>query len=378
MRGGEALEIGDVRLQFLETPGHTPESVSILVFDLAADAATPRAVLTGDTLFIGDVGRPDLMASVGVTAEELAGKLYDSLHEKLLPLPDETLVYPAHGAGSMCGKNLSSETFSTMGQQRETNYALQPMEREAFVSLITAGQPETPAYFAHDAELNRSEHRTLDAVLAETLRPLALEEVLRLQNAGAVVLDTRDADAFAAGHLRGSINVGLDGRYATWVGTLIDKDTSIVLLAEADHEGEATTRLGRIGFDRVVGHLDADGRTALETRPGLCAGHERLKRQGLAGQLDAAEPPLVVDVRTPNEWEGGHIAGDLHVPLNRLPKSLDRIPRDRALVCICKSGYRSSSAASLLEAAGYERVTDLAGGMDAWEGNPSEPEVCGA
>lgn len=206
---GETLDIGTVRLQILETPGHTPEGISILVYDLQKDAHNPHAVLTGDTLFIGDVGRPDLMSSIGISADELAGMLYDSLHQKLLALPDTTLVYPAHGAGSMCGKNLSTDTFSPLGVQRRYNYALQPMRKEEFIRLVTADQPEAPAYFAYDAMLNRREHQTLDQALERELTPLSLEAVLRLQNSGALLLDVRDPADFEGSHVSGSTSIGL-------------------------------------------------------------------------------------------------------------------------------------------------------------------------
>ena len=229
---GETLELGQVRLQILETPGHTPEAISVLVYDLDQDAQHPHAVLTGDTLFIGDVGRPDLMASSGITADALAGMLYDSLHQKLLPLPDATLVYPAHGAGSMCGRNLSTDTVSPLGVQKRYNYALQPMSKADFIRLVTADQPETPAYFAYDALLNRRERPTLDQALARELNPLALDEVLRLLQTGAQVLDVRDPADFEGAHLAGSINIGLGGSYATWAGTLLERDKPIVLVAE--------------------------------------------------------------------------------------------------------------------------------------------------
>ena len=368
MADGGTLELGDVQLRFLETPGHTPESVCVLVFDLEQDAERPHAVLTGDTLFIGDVGRPDLMASVGFSSEELAGWLYDSLHEKILPLPDETLVYPGHGAGSMCGKNLSSDTFSTLALQRQTNYALQPMERDAFIKLVTANQAEQPAYFSYDADLNRRERATLDTVLEQKLRPLTLEEVARERNAGAQVLDSRSADDFAAGHVAGSINIGLGGQYATWAGTLLDQGRSIILVCKPGTERESALRLGRIGFDQISGYLDGGFATVTLDRPDLVERHTRHTVESLRQLLSQPEPPLVLDVRTPGEWEGGHIDGAQHVPLNRLPRELDDVPRDRELVVTCKAGYRSSAAASLLQAAGYERVSDLIGGMDAWNG----------
>ncbi|HZI93095.1 MAG TPA: MBL fold metallo-hydrolase, partial [Patescibacteria group bacterium] len=211
LKDGDTIELGSVRLKILETPGHTPEGISILAYDLNASADKPHAVLTGDTLFIGDVGRPDLMASIGITADDLAGMLYDSLRGKLMALPDETLLYPAHGAGSMCGKNLSTDTVSTIGAQRQYNYALQPMSKEAFVRMVTADQPEAPRYFAHDAELNRSERATLDTMLERALAPLGLDEMLKLREAGARVLDVRDPAEFEGAHLDGSVNIGLGG-----------------------------------------------------------------------------------------------------------------------------------------------------------------------
>jgi hydroxyacylglutathione hydrolase len=215
---GDILEFGRVRLKMMETPGHTPESISILVYDLDAGATQPYAVLTGDTLFIGDVGRPDLRASLGWSATELGGMLFDSLHKKLLGLPDQSLVYPAHGAGSLCGKALSKETVSTLGEQRRTNYALQPMSKEAFIQVVTADQPEAPAYFTYDAVLNSEERPTLDQALEREMNPLAIDAVLALQAKGAQTLDTRDPDEFGAAHLAGSINIGLGGQYATWPG----------------------------------------------------------------------------------------------------------------------------------------------------------------
>ena len=273
MADGDTLEFPGLRLQVLETPGHTIESISILVFDLKKDPAKPHAVLTGDTLFIGDVGRPDLRASLGWTANDLGAHLYDSLHNKLLTLPDETLVYPAHGAGSLCGKQLSSDTVSSLGDQRRMNYALQPMSKEEFIRLVTADQPDAPQYFTYDAILNTRERVTLDSNLERVLQPVSLDEVLRLGDAGAQLLDVRDAAEFAKGHLVGSINIGLGGQYATWAGTLLDRVRPIVIIAEPGREQEAALRLGRIGFDHVRGYLDG-GMAALADAagPGLADG----------------------------------------------------------------------------------------------------------
>jgi len=252
MHDGEILEFGRVRLKVLETPGHTPESISILVYDLNVSKTQPHAVFTGDTLFIGDVGRPDLRAALGWSAAELGGMLYDSLHTKLLALPDQSLVYPAHSAGSLCGKALSKETFSTLGEQRRSNYALQPMSKESFIQVVTADQPEAPAYFTYDAVLNSEERPTLDQTLAR-VNPMTLDDLLALQVVGAQILDTRDPGEFAAAHLAGSINIGLGGQYATWAGTVLDRDHPIVIIADPGRENESATRLGRIGFDHVAG-----------------------------------------------------------------------------------------------------------------------------
>ncbi len=369
LRDGEILEFGCVRLKALETPGHTPESISILVYDLSARSAEndaqPRAVLTGDTLLIGDVGRPDLRAALGWSAAELGGMLYDSLHIKLLALPDQSLVYPAHGAGSLCGKALSKETFSTLGEQRRTNYALQPMTKEAFIQVVTADQPEAPAYFTYDAVLNSEERPTLDQTLAR-VNPMTLDDLLALQEVGAQILDTRDPGEFAAAHLAGSINIGLGGQYATWAGTVLDRDHPIVIIAVPGRENESATRLGRIGFDHVAGYLK-DGLHSLKSRPERTVTTERISAPFAAELISSLQPPLVVDVRTQREREQQHIAGSLSIPLNHLVENLGKIPKDRSLLVYCAGGYRSSIAASLLQSGGFERVSEIAGGIVGWE-----------
>jgi glyoxylase-like metal-dependent hydrolase (beta-lactamase superfamily II)/rhodanese-related sulfurtransferase len=349
-----------VRLKVLETPGHTPESISILVYEKTSDE-DPHAVLTGDTLFIGDVGRPDLLASVGVTKEELASMLYDSLHQKLLPLPDATIVYPGHGAGSACGKALSKETSSTLGVQRKLNYALQPMEKDAFVALVSAGQPSAPAYFAYDATLNKQAHPTLEEAKTSALKALSLEEAKAAQGEGAQLLDVRDPEAFAAGHLAGAVNVGLGGRFAGWAGAVLDPQRPIVVIAPPGKEEEAITRLGRIGFDRVAGYLNG----------GSPAGAEGLVRVGrlqpaeLAAELEGDAPPHVLDVRGAGEVAEGAIDGSQHICLTQLAARVGEVPTDRPVVAICGGGYRSMVAASLLAPAGVQ-VRDVVGGMRAW------------
>ncbi len=366
LHDGDVIEFGRVRLRALETPGHTPESVSLVVYDLAVSASVPHAVLTGDTLFIGDVGRPDLLAAPGWSGADLGGLLYDSLREKLLTLPDSSLVYPAHGAGSLCGKALSTETVSTMGEQRRVNYALQPMSKGAFIDMVTADQPETPPYFSYDAEMNARERQTLHQALARELRPLTLDDVLTAQQRGAQLLDTRDPVEFAAAHLRGSINVGLGGQYATWAGTVLTREAPIVLVAEPGAEPESAMRLGRIGFDNVEGYLEGGLRSA-EPRPDLIASTERLSPERAAERIASPSPPIVVDVRAVSERARVHIPGSVHVPLNRLIERIDTLPTDRPVLLHCAGGYRSAIAASVLQRSGFEQVSEIAGGISAWE-----------
>lgn len=365
MGDGDEVRLGGVRLSVLQTPGHSPESISILVFDLEYGDDRPYAVLTGDTLFIGDVGRPDLRASLGWSADRLASMLYDSLHDKLLPLPDDTLVYPAHGAGSLCGKNLSSDTVSTMGVQRQYNYALQPMSRERFIEIVIADQPDTPDYFTYDAVLNSRERPTLHDALARGLQPLTIEHVIKLVEDGAQLLDTRDQADFEGAHIRGALNTGLGGSFATWCGTLLDQDRPVVLVAEPGRETEAATRLGRIGFDKVAGYL-AGGMQQLDHAHELVERTERITAGSAAEQLAQADPPQLVDVRTTREWDEAHIDGALNLPLSRLAERLGELPQDRPLIVHCASGYRSAIAESLLRREGLPRVANLVGGLSAW------------
>jgi hydroxyacylglutathione hydrolase len=365
LHDGSVVEFGRVRLQALETPGHTPESVSILVYDLDRGGAEPYAVVTGDTLFVGDVGRPDLRVALGWSAADLGGMLFDSLRSKLLKLPDASLVYPAHGAGSLCGKALSKETVSTIGEQRRLNYALQPMSKEEFIELVTADQPDAPAYFTYDAVLNSKERPTLDESLGREMNPLALDIVLELQKSGTQVLDTREPEEFASAHLAGSINVGLSGQYATWAGTVLRRDEPIVIISSPGHERESAIRLGRIGFDNVVGYL-LDGLRALESRPDLTVRTERVSAPLAAERLSAAEPPLAVDVRAPRERAQKYIEGSVSIPLNHLAERARELPANRPLLVYCAGGYRSSIAASLLQRSGFD-CGEIAGGIAGWE-----------
>ncbi|MET9885568.1 rhodanese-like domain-containing protein [Streptomyces sp. NPDC006430] len=360
---GERISLGDVTLQIMETPGHTPESISVLVH-AHADDTVPHGVLTGDALFIGDVGRPDLLASIGVTAEELGSLLYDSVQNKLMGLPNEVRVFPAHGAGSACGKNLSTEKQSTIGEQRATNYACAPMSEAEFVALVTAGQAAAPGYFAYDADLNRKDHDLYDPAAAP--RPLSAEEFTALRADGAVVVDARGPQEFGTGHLRGAVNVPADGRFAEQAGTVLSPQKELLVIAPENREEEVVTRLARIGFDRVAGYLRSpeDALTAMadEVTPA-----SRLTAAQLRTALDGEQPPVVIDVRNCGErGTNGFIEGALHISLGELPRRLDEIPTDRPLVLHCAGGHRSSIAASLLRQHGFADVSDVLGGYAAW------------
>jgi uncharacterized membrane protein YfcA/glyoxylase-like metal-dependent hydrolase (beta-lactamase superfamily II)/rhodanese-related sulfurtransferase len=362
---GERLPLGEVVLEIMQTPGHTPESISILVYEHADDEVA-YGVLTGDALFIGDVGRPDLLASIGATADELGVQLYDSVQRKLMGLPDPVRVFPAHGAGSACGKNLSTARESTIGEQRMLNYACQPMSQEQFVTLVTAGQPSAPEYFAYDAILNRKNREVFDAGSAvPALDALGLDAALA---AGAVVLDTRDVTDFAAGHLAGSLNVPADGRFAETAGMVLAPDTEVVVVAPQGREREVATRLARIGFDRVAGYLVEPESVMLARAAGVERG-SRLTAVQLAGLTAGGTPqqPVVVDVRNVGELEGGHIPGSVHIPLAELRRRAGELPAGRPLVIYCAGGWRSSVAASLLRRSGDTDVSDLLGGFAAWE-----------
>ncbi|ULN47697.1 rhodanese-like domain-containing protein [Mycolicibacterium goodii] len=360
---GEHYSLGEVTLEFRHTPGHTPESMSIVVYE-HADDEVPYGVLTGDALFIGDVGRPDLLASIGFTREELAEKLYDSLHSKLMTLPDATRVYPAHGAGSACGKNLSTDLWSTMGEQKETNYALRAPDKATFMALVTEGQPPAPSYFVYDAILNRKDRELLD----ESKMPAAMtyQQVHDAMAAGAILVDGRGPEEFALGHLRGAINIGLEGRYAEFAGSVVPTDVDIVLFTEPGQELEAKTRLARIGFDRVIGYLDRPFEVMFAHRDDVQMA-SRLTAKAF-DQRAAELPDLqVVDVRNPGEVAAGTIPDAITIPVGQLPNRLGELDPARPTVVYCAGGYRSSVAASLLRRNGFTDVSDILGGFGAWE-----------
>lgn len=360
---GAVLSLGEVTLEIRHTPGHTPESISIVVRRHPGEE--PWAVLTGDTLFIGDVGRPDLLTSVGRTADSLARDLHRSLQTKLLTLPDATLVYPAHGAGSACGKHLSAAASSTIGEQRATNYALAPMTDDEFVEAVTQGQSAAPLYFAFAADANRRERPLLDD--DEAPASLDLDTAVRLGVEGAVLIDTRSAESFASGHLRGSINVGLDGRFAEYAGDIVRPGQQVVLLGDHGRGAEAKIRLARIGFDAVAGAVEGIEQ-ALAEHPELATTARRLPAADVAAWL-AEEPDglQIVDVRNPGEVQvTGTLPGARNVPLPQLLDHLDDLDRDAPTVVLCAGGYRSSTAASTLRAHGFRTVADIMGGFGAW------------
>lgn len=359
---GERISLGEVELEIRHTPGHTPESMSIVIYE-HADDETPYGVLTGDTLFIGDVGRPDLLASVGFTRDELATKLYDSLHDKLLTLPDATQVFPAHGAGSACGKNLSTELTSTIGAQRQENYALLAPDRTSFIDLVTEGQPPAPGYFIHDATLNKMQRPLMDE--ATPPQPMSWEQVQAAMAAGALLVDGRDPVEFAHGHLKGAVNVGLEGRYAEFAGSVVPVDADIVLFVEPGAELEAKNRLGRIGFDRVLGYVDRPFEVLLAHQDQAQVASRLTPVDFEERRKDLGDIQLV-DVRNPGEHALGSLPDSVSIPVGQLPGRLDELDPTRPTVVYCAGGYRSSVAASLLRANGFDDVSDIVGGYGAW------------
>jgi hydroxyacylglutathione hydrolase len=358
---GYELRFGKASIRVLETPGHTPESICLVVSD-GEKSVAPWAVLTGDTLFIGDVGRPDL--SPGHTPVELAGMLYDSLHEKLLKLADNVLVYPAHGAGSLCGKNMRAERWSTIGTERLTNSALQINSREEFVAQLTSHLPARPDYFRKDAEINRTGAVALSELPA--LRAIAASELKTMLQAGEVALDVRPGGEFAAGHVPGSVNIALSGQFASWAGTVLGLAAHPVLIADSDSQlEEARLRLARVGIEVLDGYLQ--GSVAAWNQAGF---QVATLAQITVSELDARlqfRDVQVLDVRREPEWEAAHIARATWWPLDNFRVSPPEIDRDLPLAVHCQGGYRSMIACSLLQRAGFRQVSNVMGGFDAWQ-----------
>ncbi len=354
---GEKLAVGKLTFEVLHTPGHTPESITYLLRD---EAGEPHAIFTGDTLFMGDVGRPDLAvkSELNLTMNDLAGMLYNSLHNKIMPLPDSVIVYPAHGAGSSCGKNIGSELSSTLGQQKHSNYALQPMSRERFIEVVTEGLGAPPNYFFDDARINKEGYEDVDAVLERAIRPLTVAQVEGLIQEGALVLDTRDAADFARGHLPGAMNIGLGGQYAIWVGTLIPITRTVIVVADPGKQDESILRMARIGYHEVAGYLD--GGASAWTK----AGKELETTKSVSPETAAVAEGRWLDVRKPGEFADGHLEGAAFLTLQDLPERFTELPKNVPYKVHCAGGYRSMIASSILQAQGYQ-VTNVEGGFGA-------------
>jgi hydroxyacylglutathione hydrolase len=363
VKDGDELFVGKVKLKFLETPGHTPEGITVLAED-TENPGDPLKMFTGDTLFIGDVGRPDLIGSKGFTAEEMGGMLYDSLRDKILPLPDETEIYPAHGAGSLCGKSLSKETWSTLGEQRRTNYALKPMTKEEFIKIVAADQPEAPAYFAQSAAQNLKGSASLENLPKP--QSLTTEEIV---NFDGIVLDVRPGADFGAGHVPNSINIGLGGQFATWAGTLVSIGTPVAIAADTPEQvDEAFTRLARVGIETVKGYiLMKDYAGELKTVEQVSV--EEAKEKTASGEVQ------FVDVRSAAEHAGGHAKNTINLPLNSLSREIDRLDPDKPTFVLCQGGYRSSLGTSILENAGFKKIYNVTGGTKAWTNAGFDTEV---
>jgi hydroxyacylglutathione hydrolase len=369
VRDGDELAVGRVKLRIIETPGHTPESICVLVTesvdDAREDARVPK-VLTGDTLFIGDVGRPDLAGGKGYTPQTMAAMMYDSLHEKLMRLDDAVEVYPAHGAGSMCGKNLSTETSSTIGQQRKFNYALQPMMKEQFVTMMTTDLPEAPAYFSKDAEINRSGADALSGLPRP--EPLSSDDVREIGQHGCVILDVRTAAEFGAAHVPGSLNIGLGGQFASWAGSLIPITAPIVIVADSEEQiEEAQIRLARVGLENMKGFL-AGGIDGWRAAGFAVAEVPQISVGELKDLIETQKGLQVIDVRRPAEYESGHAPRAVTAPLAKLRELLPTLGLnpDGPSAIICAGGYRSSAATSIAQQLGFTNLLNVTGGTNAW------------
>lgn len=353
---GEEFTLGKILLKVLHTPGHTPESSCFLLLD---EARRPYAVFTGDTLFVGDVGRPDLLDGI-MTSQEMASMLYDSLNAKIKTLPDATIVYPAHGPGSACGKNIGKETFSTIGEQKKFNYALKDQSREDFIAQVTDGISPPPKYFFEDARINKQGYSSVDHVLKKSNQPLSVQEFKTAVKGGALLLDTRKADDFEKGFIKGSVNIGLNGQYAVWVGTLINIHQPIVLVAQEGTEHESVLRLARIGFENAVGYLK-NGIEAwdeeLETVHSISADELQKEMQ----QQDVT----ILDVRKQGEWNTSHLKDAQFVPLASFPKNLKELDKHKPYIVHCGGGYRSMTAISIMKNEGFTNLTNVYGGFAA-------------
>ncbi|MBK7933358.1 MAG: MBL fold metallo-hydrolase [Acidobacteria bacterium] len=365
VKDGDELYVGKIKLRFLETPGHTPEGITI-VAENTEDHDEPLKMFTGDTLFIGDVGRPDLIGSKGFTAEQMGSMLYDSLHNSILGFPDETEVYPAHGAGSLCGKSLSKETWSTLGNQRQFNYALQPMSKDDFIKIVAADQPEVPMYFPLSAAKNLEGSAALDKITAP--RKLSTDEI---RNFDGVVIDVRPSAGYGAGHIPNAINIWLEGQFASWTGTMIPIGTPIAIAADTvDQVDEAFMRLARIGHETATGYI----------LMGDFTGEVRKTEQVPVSQVRELLNSGIqfVDVRRTAEYANGHASQTINLPLDKLPNEIGKLDPQKPTYIICQSGYRSSLGTSVLENAGFSEIYNVIGGTAAWISEGLETEVSAA
>lgn len=358
-KDGEEFAVGKIRLRVLHTPGHTPESSCYLLID---ENGKEHALFSGDTLFVGDVGRPDLLDGK-MTKEELANMMYDSLHNKIMPLADDVLLYPAHGPGSSCGKNIGKETWSTIGQQKQTNYALQPMDRETFIATVTDGLSAPPQYFFKDAMINKSGYENIGDVLERNVRAINTEATKNEIAAGALVLDVRHPDEFEKGFIPGSVNIGLDGMFAIWVGTLIPIDRILVIVAPEGRESEAVLRLARVGYENVSGYLEG-GITAWKAAGEKTNTIESITPEAFAAAVNAGTSGrTIADVRRPGEFESGHVAGAENICLSKFADGVPaQVEKDKPYFVHCAGGYRSMIASSILMANGYTNLVNVYGG----------------
>jgi len=356
-KDGQLFSLGKLKIKVLHTPGHTPESSCYLLFD---EQGLEHAVFTGDTLFVGDVGRPDLLDGV-MSREELAGMLYDSLNQKIKTLPDHVIVYPAHGPGSACGKNIGKETFSTIGEQKKLNYALKDQSKDEFIRQVTDGILPPPQYFYEDARINKEGYEALEQVIHKNTLPLSLAQFEEAVKKGAIILDTRKADDFEKGFVPGSINIGLNGQFAVWVGTLIDIEKPLVLVTEEGKEQESVLRLARVGYENVLGYLQGGVNAYTMPLSTVTSYTAEQMKSSLTNDVQ------VLDVRKPGEWNVSHLRHAQFVPLADMPSNLQTLDKTKTYIVHCGGGYRSMTAISIMKNEGFQNLINVYGGFGAMQ-----------
>lgn len=357
-KDNEEFQVGRIKIKVLHTPGHTPESSCYLLID---ENGKEHAVFTGDTLFVGDVGRPDLLDGK-MSKEELAGMLYDSLNYKLKTLPDQVIVYPAHGPGSACGKNIGKDTWSTIGEQKQSNYAMKDMDKADFINVVTAGLLPPPQYFFKDAMINKKGYESLDKVMNSNLASLTPGDVEKEIQQGALVLDTRNPETFEKGFIPGAMNIGLNGSFAVWVGTLVDISTPLIIVSDEGKEEESILRLARVGFENVKGFLKGGINSWTASGKPVNTIHSITSEEFAKQYTDAKYK--VLDVRKTGEYENGHVKNAIHSCLDYLPKNIDSLDKNQAYLVHCAAGYRSMIACSIMQAKGFRNVVNVLGGYN--------------